>query len=205
MASCPLLIQNTAGSITIYLESSVDGSAATGLTFSDVTADIKKEGGVFTALVLTGVNFTETGLGFYEVDLAAGDTDTLGNLYLRVSGASIRTTLFSALIAEIAPVTPTTTPSSPTTTVFGFVKDTAGAAVAGASVVATVQSTPFINHSGDEGVLITDSLIVVKTDLAGFFTMELITGAVVEIFISSANYRRTITVPANSSNLFDLP
>ncbi len=205
MSSCPIFVQDSVGSLIVYLELTADGSAATGLTFADITADLRKEGGSFTPMVLTGSNFTETGSGFYELDLAAADNDTLGNSSVRVSGATIRTTLLSAFVAEVVPTSPTTTPAPPKTAIFGFIKDADGAPVNNATVSVKILSTPYINNSGDDGVLITDGLIIAQTDVAGFFTIDLITGAIVEFFISSANYRRTITIPVASTNLFDLP
>ncbi len=205
MSSCPIFVQDSTGSITLYLELTADGSAATALTFADITADLKKEGGAFAAMTLTGANFTEIDGGFYQLDLAAADNDTLGNSQVRVSGATIRTTLLSAFVAEVVPTSPTTTPAPPKTAIFGFIKDADGAPVNNATVSVKILSTPYISNAGDDGVLITDGLIITQTDVAGFFTIDLITGAIVEFFISSANYRRTITVPVNSTNLFDLP
>ena len=205
MSSCPIFVQDSTGSITLYLELTADGSAATGLTFADITADLKKEGGAFTPMVLDGVNFTETGGGFYQLDLAAADNDTLGNSQVRVSGATIRTTLLSAFIAEVVPTSPTTTPAPPKTAIFGFIKDADGAPVNNATVSVKILSTPYINSAGDDGILITDGLIIAKTDVAGFFSIDLITGAIVEAFISSASYRKSFTVPVVSTNLFDLP
>ncbi len=205
MSSCPIFVQDSTGSITLYLELTADGSAATGLTFADITADLKKEGGAFTPMVLDGVNFTETGGGFYQLDLAAADNDTLGNSQVRVSGATIRTTLLSAFIAEVVPTSPTTTPAPPKTAIFGFIKDADGAPVNNATVSVKILSTPYINSAGDDGILITDGLIIAKTDVAGFFSIDLITGAIVEAFISSASYRKSFTVPVASTNLFDLP
>ncbi len=205
MSACPIFVQDSTGSLILYLELSADGSAATGLTFSDVTADLRKEGGAFAAMTLDGTNFTETGSGFYELDLAAADNDTLGNSSVRVSGATIRTTLLSAFIAAVVPTSPTTTPAPPKTAIFGFIKDANGAPVNNATVSVKILSTPYINSAGDDGILIIDGLLVTKTDASGFFTIDLITGAIVEAFISSASYRKSFTVPVVSTNLFDLP
>ena len=205
MSACPIFVQDSVGSLIVYLELTADGSPATGLTFASVTADLRKEGGAFAAMTLDGTNFTETGAGFYELDLAVGDTDTLGNLHVRVQGATIRTTLLSAFISEIVPTSPTTTPAPPRTTIFGFIKDADGSAVVNATVSVKILSTPYINNAGDDGILIADGLLIAKTDASGFFTISLITGSIVEFFISSANYRKTITVPVVSTNLFDIP
>ncbi len=204
MSACPIFVQDSVGSLIAYLELTADGSAATGLTFADVTADLRKEGGAFTPMVLDGVNFTETGGGFYQLDLAAADNDTLGNSSVRVSGATIRTTLLSAFVAEVVPTSPTTTPEPPRTAIFGFLKEPDGSAVVNATVSVKILSTPYINNAGDDGILIADGLLITKTDASGFFSISLITGSIVEVFISSASYRKSFTVPVVSTNLFDL-
>ncbi len=202
--SGPLLVQDSTGSLIVYLELSPDGAPATGLTFADITADIRKEGGSFAPMVLDGDNFTETGAGFYELDLAVTDTDVLGNLTVRVSGATIRTTVLTAFVADVVPTSPTTTPAPPRTSIFGFLKDPAGEPVVNATVSVRIISTPYINNQGDDGVLISDGLLITKSDSSGFFTISLITGATVEVFISSSNYRKMITVPVASTSLFDI-
>lgn len=203
MASTTLLLQNAVGSLTIYLQDT-DGNAATGLTFADVSADLKKAGGSFSAITLSGTNFTELGSGFYELDLEDTDTDVLGNLYVRVSGATIDTALFSAYVAASAPVNPTGTTAPSTTTIFGYLASPSGDPEAGASVQARVLNQPALLHPGDEGVGVTSGLVSVKTDSDGFFTMELLTGLTVDFFIPSVNYRRTFVVPVSSTNVFDL-
>ncbi len=205
MSACPIFVQDSVGSLILYLELSADGSPATGLTFADITADLRKTGGAFTPMVLDALNVTETSAGFYELDLAATDTDVLGNLHVRVSGAAVRTTVLTAFVAEVVPTSPTTTPEPPRTAIFGFLKEPDGSAVVNATVSVKILSTPYINNAGDDGILITDGLLVTRTDASGFFTISLITGSIVEFFISSANYRKSLTVPVASTNLFDLP
>ena len=202
--SCPILLQNTAGAVTFLLELN-DGSPATGLTFADVTADLRKEGGSFAAMTLTALNFIELGSGFYEIVLATGDTDTLGNLYLRVQGATIQTTLATAFVAESTPVNPTAPQSVPLTALFGYVVKPDGSPSAGASVSARILASPSVIHPSSEGLVLETGLVTAKTDAAGFFTISLLTGAEVDVTIPSANYRRTLQVPATSQNLFSIP
>lgn len=80
----PLIKQDTATKVTILL--AAGGTPVTGLTDTDVEAFISKNGAAPASLPLNGTNFTELSStdmpGIYVVDLAAGDTDTLGKLIL---------------------------------------------------------------------------------------------------------------------------
>jgi len=202
----PLLLQNTPSSVVTYLELQT-GLPATGLLFSDVTVGLKKEGGVFVAFPLTALNFTDLGSGFYEVDLTASNVDTLGSLYLSFTGATIKTSLVVAAVALSAAVPPV--PPAPyvpqTTTIFGYVYDQKGSPSAGVSVLVRMITKPAIVHPLDQGILITEKFITTSTDASGFFSLDLLTGTQVEVLIADANYRRVITVPVTSSNLFDIP
>lgn len=201
--SSVILLQDTAGSVTVYLELTA-GGPATGLTFSDVLVDLKKEGDLsFSSKALTGSDFTEVGGGTYSISLTALETDTLGNMYIRVSGATINTALVSAYVAATAPVNPTAPLSINTTALFGYIVDLQGSAVGGASVSARVLATPALGSSTEDYVQ-SDTLVTVKSDADGFFTITLITGAQVDIYIPSAGYRRTLQVPSSSTNLFDI-
>lgn len=201
---CPILLQDTVGEVTFLLELSTDGSPATGLTFSDVTADLKKEGGSFAAFTLTVANFTEIGAGFYAIDLATTDTDTLGNMYLRISGATISTALVTAFVAATAPTNPTAPLSVPLTALFGYVTGADGAPLVGISVGARVLASPAVLHPSEEALVLGTSLVTVNTDSGGFFTISLVTGAEVDFFIPAANYRRTLRVPGTSQNVFSI-
>jgi hypothetical protein len=76
--------QSTAAQVPILL--AAGGTPVTGLTDADVEAYISKAGAAPAAFPLNGSNFTELSAadmpGVYVVDLAAGDTDTLGSLLL---------------------------------------------------------------------------------------------------------------------------
>lgn len=204
MSSTPILLQDNTGSVSFFLEDS-DGDPVTGLTDADVTADLKKSGGSFASFALSGGNFTEIGLGFYEIDLAAADTDTLGNLYLRLSGPLFKSTLVSAFVAESVPVNPTTPISIPKTDLFGYVYQSNGEPASNVSVSARVLVQPTLLNPSGEAVAIKTELVTVKTDSDGYFIISLLTGADVDVFIPSVNYRRTLQVPASSQNLFSIP
>lgn len=202
--SCPILVKDSTGSITVQLVDTA-GSPLTGLTFVDVTADLRKAGGAFASLTLTVSNFVEIGLGTYQVNLAAGDTDTLGNLDLRLSGPTIQTYLITAYVAESVVTAPTTTPDLPTTSLFGFVRGPDNDPVVGASVSYRILSLPSIVNPNGDAVLLSSELVTTTTDSEGFFTLPIIAGAVVDVFIPVSSYRRTLTVPAASTNIFQIP
>ena len=201
----PILIQNSAGSVIVYVED-LTGSPATGLADTDVTADIKKAGaGSFSSHTLSPTNWTELSGGFYEVDLASTDTDVLGDLYLRVQGATIRTALVVSYIVASAPVNPPSVTPPSAVAIFGYVYDPDSQPVAGVTVSARILGSPTVLHPGTEGLAITQDLVTVETDSDGFFSISLISGVSVDLTISAARYRRTFIVPSISTNLFDIP
>lgn len=202
----PLLLQNTASSVVVYLELTT-GLPATTLTFADVTVGLKKEGGAFLAFPVTALTFTNLNGGFYEIAVTSSDTDTLGSAYFSISGATIKSSLVACrvVVAASAPPTPPAGYTPPTTTIFGYIYDQAGAAKANVTAMFRIISKPTVLHPTSQGILITDQFLTATTDAYGFFSIDLITSAQVEIIIADANYRRVITVPNTSSNLFDLP
>lgn len=203
----PLLIKNATASVVVYLALD-SGGPATGLTEVDVTAGIKKNGAAsFTSFALTQSNFDELSDGFYEVDLAAGDTDTSGTLYFSFTGAGLTPTLLSCWVATAAAAPPLPSPAfTPLVTeIFGYVYGASGLPVSGATVVARVTQQPTILHPTSDGILIGSDFLSTTTDSTGFFTLTLISGAAVEFLIPAASYRRTVTIPVATANLFDIP
>lgn len=203
--SCVILLQSTPSVVTVFVELTA-GGAATGLLFSDVTVDIQKTGGSYALMnpVLDGTSWTEVGSGTYTIALSVNDTDTLGNMYVRVAGATTKTTLLPLFISEAAPSPVATLPIA-TTLLFGYVVDAQGAPLSGVGVSAKVLATPSVGFSGTEGYVQGTSLVTTNTDGSGFFQIELVTGSQVDFFIPSSNYRRTLEVPTTSQNVFDIP
>lgn len=203
----PLLVQNASAMVVVYLEL-LNGSPATGLAYTAVTAGLKKSNvGSFSAFTLSSGNFADLGNGFYGITLAGGDTNVLGSLYLSVVGGTIKSTLLSAFVAVAQTVPPAPGPgfTPPITAIYGYIYDSAGVPVSGASVTARIVSQPTIVHPSTDGILIGADFISTTTDGTGFFTLSLITGTSAEFIIADANYRRTITVPGSTANLFDIP
>lgn len=202
--ACQSIVQNSAATLLVYIQQT-DNTPATGLTFADVTASLKKDTNPFAVFTLTGVNFVEVANGYYDISLLAADTDTLGNLYLSILGSGLITTLATAFVAVTVPApTPTVATPPNTTDLFGFVYDAAASAVANASVTARVLANPTVLFT-PEGMAAETDLVTVTTDAQGFFTITLLEGADVDIFIPAANYRRTLNVPAANTNLFSIP
>ncbi len=204
MSSTPILLQSAAATLTVYIETTA-GVAATGLTYASFTAGLQKAGAAgFTSFALTGVNFVEISSGFYSVSLVAGDTNVLGNLNLRLLGATTRTALITAYVATAASIVPDSTTAPTSTTLFGFVYDLSASPVVGAPVTARILSIPDIIMSGSDGVAISFDSVTVKTDAQGYFSLSLITGTSVDIRIPAASYSRTLVVPEANTNLFSI-
>lgn len=205
--STPLLLKDTATSVVVYLESSATGLGATGLTYADVTAGLKKEGGSFAVLPLDAANFVELSDGFYEVALKATDTDVLGSLYVSFVGPTIKNALVVARVANAAAAVPQPSPgyTPAISTLFGYIYSLTGEVMPDVSVVARIVSMPTLMHPVDQGIVIGADIVRVLSDAVGFFSLSLVAGATVEILIPAVNYRRTILVPATNTNLFDMP
>jgi hypothetical protein len=191
---------NTALLVAAEIDALTDFSAAHTGTGADSLA-LNEGPTAFTGGVTL---WTDAGSGTYIVSLSAADTDTLGNLSLRVSGATVKTTLLSAFVSEAAPA-PVDTLAVATTLLFGYVLDAQGNPLSGASVSARVLATPSVGYAGTEGYVQGQTLVTADTDASGFFQISLVTGSQVDLFIPSANYRRTLEVPVTSTNVFDIP
>jgi hypothetical protein len=197
-------VLDTAANTALLVAAAIDGLADFSAAHTGTGADslaLDEGPTAFTG----GTDFwTEVGSGVYTVDLTATETDTLGNMYLRVTGATVKTTLSPLFISEAAP-SPTATLPVATTLLFGYVLDAQGAPLAGAAVSAKVLATPSVGFSGTEGYVQGTSLVTTNTDASGFFQISLVTGSQVDFFIPSSNYRRTLEVPTTSQNVFDIP
>lgn len=144
--------------------------------------------------------FSEEGEGFYLVSYSSTETDTEGTLYTRVIGNGFKSTVVESEVVDNIPTTSTNTIASPpdTTVIFGTVLDAAGNPIGNASVSAQPTLVPSIIN----GAIISSNSIFTRTDSNGFFMVSLITGSQVDLYIPSVDFRRTITVPAESINLF---
>lgn len=160
-----------------------------------------------TATFSGGVSYlTELGDGFYEVSFTAVELATTGNLIVKARGTGSDVAVLSAYIAASAPSTSTGSISSPPSTVslFGWLYDVMGEAVEGASVSFRVLDTPSVVSNCVAGAVLSTETQTTSTDSTGFFSIDLVVGANVDVFIPAANYRRIVTVPSENSNIFDI-
>lgn len=150
-------------------------------------------------------DFIDLGSGWYQVNLSASDTSVTGQLLLRIAGPSIKTSITSCYVSAAVPAPTVTTLTVPTTVIYGYLYNTDGTPVVNAAINAKCLAAPAIMHPGQEGLAVNSDLITTKSDSTGYFTLSLLTGAQVEVFIPVSNYRRVISVPSTSENLFDIP
>jgi len=199
------LIQGSAGSFLVYLVDDTTGLPATGLVDTAITADLKKASGAFAAFAVTATNFSEHSAGFYEIDLVEADTNVLGNLYLRVQGATVKTFLAQGYVVATVADVPSTVVAPPFVAIFGYAYRPDATPMADISVSARILSSPAVLFTGTDGMVIGQELVTTTTDSDGFFSMNLIPGTSVDFFISAARYRRTFRVPAATTSVFEIP
>jgi len=197
--SCQQVTQNIADDIIVLL---TNGSVAvTGLTFSDVTAQFRKEGGAFQSKTLTALNFTEVGNGFYEIDFTASELNTLGQFLVVVDGVAIDQS--NTMVEVVGSSQPTTSTSLSTCVVYGHLFDAGGDPLVGAAVSARPVGLPAIEQSA---AAISDDLVTAVTDSNGEFFLTLIRLADMEVFIPAVGLRKRIVVPnASTARLYDIP
>lgn len=188
------------------------GNPRTGIVYTQVDVSYKKSvDASFTVKVLSGTDFREIGAGVYEVLFSAAQLDTVGSFIYVINNngtlplPNIRQYVGQAFIQSAAAFTPGTI-ALPTNVITGNLINLSGVALADEAVSARIISAPTVlGTSPNVGGVGTDT-VAVQTDSGGFFALELLQGAVVDIVIPVTNYRRTLTVPANSTDvLFDIP
>lgn len=199
-------VPNAAANTATLVAAAIDGEAGISAVASGTGADslTSAEGPTSFTGGVDG-NLVEFGSGFYELDLAATDTDVAGSLDVRWSGPTVRTGLLTAFVAETTPTSPVSTQPPPLSSLFGFIYDAQGMPVQGAAVSARVLSQPTLLHPATEGMALTSGLVTATTAADGFFSLTLVAGAQVDLFIPAAGFRRTLTVPSTATNVFDIP
>lgn len=188
------------------------GDPRTGITFNQVNVAYKKyTQSTFQTKVLAPGDFRENGNGVYEILFASGELDTLGTFIYVVNGngvlplPAIRQAVGQAFVVSSSSYTPGTI-TLDTNVLTGNLVDMKGQPLIGVAVSARIVAMPEILGSSPNIGGVSSDLMSVQTDAAGFFALEVLQGAVVDISIPRINYRRTLTVPANSTDvLFSLP
>jgi hypothetical protein len=212
--SCIRVLQGTATWLPVIAANVGTGDPRTGILFNQVDVSYKKATDLtFTLKTLAGppVDFRENGNGIYEVLFSSLELGVLGSFFYVVNGngilpvPAIRQFVGQAFVESSSTFTPGTI-SLLTNVITGNLVNLQGQAMIGKAVSARVLSAPTIlgitPNVGGVGV----DIISAKTDSGGFFAIELVQGAVVDISIPTINYRRTLTVPINSTDkLFDIP
>jgi len=211
--SCISISQGTATWLPFIATDTGTGNPRTGILFSQIDVSYKKSvDAAFTAKVLTGpADFREIGAGVYEILFSSAELNTLGSfIYVINSNATLpapalKQYVGQAFIVSAASYTPGTITLS-TNIITGNLIDLSGNALADEAVSARIISVPeILGVSPNIGSVGSDT-VAVQTDSGGFFALELLQGAVVDIVIPATGYRRTLTVPANGTdNLFDIP
>lgn len=133
-----------------------------------------------------------------------GDFSAVGNTIVRANSASTDLTVVPILVSEVLPTTPTLTSTPATTLLFGSLYSAQGEALSESPIHVRVISTPLIQSGGAETYAVGSGSVTVTTDASGFFSVSLVTGAVVDVFIPSTNFRKIVRVPVLDSNLFYL-
>jgi hypothetical protein len=208
MAQTIEIAQNTATWLPFFAQDA--NGVVTGITYAQVIVSYKKAGGlalVSKTLSSTG-SFREIGQGFYEISFTAAELNTLGTFAWIVSSNGLLATPIKTdfQLGTIVPVTSYSDSrvSLPTNTLTGSLIDLSGKPLVGIAVSAKLLSLPEVLGSTTLAGVCTD-LISVKSDTEGFFALEVLQGATVDISIPRINYRRSLVVPANTTDeLFTL-
>lgn len=188
-----------------------DGAPRTGVTYSQVQVEYKKYGQTsFTVKALLVTDFQEIGSGVYEILFSAGELDTEGAfMYVVNSTGALPSPALRQYIGQADVQTATSyTPGAitlSTNILTGNLIDLNGYALVGESVSARILSAPTIMGTTPNIGGVGTDMVSVLTDSAGFFALEVLQGSEIDVVIPAINYRRTLTVPSNTTDkLFEL-
>lgn len=172
---------------------------AVGAAYSDVEALLSKDGGMFEVKTLASGDWSELGDGYYTLRLNASDTDTIGELALRVSVPLDTNEFFDRY--EVVPAPYGVPTNAPTCLVMGNLLDIGG----DPSNTGTVVFRPRFVPGTAGNSLITAEIIRTAADSFGNFNVKLLRSSQVIVEIEQAGIKNLITVPdAPSANLIDL-
>lgn len=212
--SCLKILQNTPTWLPMVAVNTTDGAPRTGITYNQLDVGYKKSNQASMQTFVwagDGSDFRENGNGVYEILFTASHLDTLGSFIYVVNGngalpaPTIRQYLGQAVVEAASVYTPGSIAVS-TNVLTGNLINAHGDALVGEAVSARVLSTPSVTGTSPNIGNVGSDIVSAQSDSVGFFALELIQGSIVDIVIPSTNYRRTLTVPANTTdNLFEIP
>ena len=212
--SCIKILQGTPTWLPFIAADVGTGDPRTGILFNQIDVSFKKYGDPsFSLKVLSGppTDFRENGNGVYEILFSATELAVLGSFLYVVNGngalptPDIRQFVGQAYVESSGSYVPGTI-ALPTNTLTGNLINLHGGALAGEAVSARIVSAPSIEGASPNIGGVSMDVISTVTDQSGFFALEVLQGAVIDVVIPVINYRRTLTVPSNSSDkLFEIP
>jgi hypothetical protein len=210
--SCTSVLQNTP---TWLLFVALDGTTElpiTGITFNEISVSYKKAGAVsFSVKTVLTTDFREIGLGVYEILFSSAELNTLGSfIYVVNSNAGLLPVVTKQYIGQAdvqsASVYTSGTITVSTNILTGNLIYLAGNPLINASVTARLTSAPSISGTSPNIGGVDVTMVSASTDNAGFFALEVLQGAEIDVIIPAINYRRTLVVPSNSTDiLFTIP
>lgn len=191
--------KSVAGKVSVILTK--NNVAVTGLADTDVACFYRKPGQTTLSSKSLAGNWTESGQGEYLIDFSAAELDTLSppEMVVTVTGASIDQAWTSV---EIVDATVATTAKTPDTCLISAnLNGPDGKPLQNAVLNASLLAGPTVQF----GYGISDEPLSELSDANGVVTIELVRLAVYEIIIPRIGYRRTLTVPnQTSASLFEL-
>lgn len=212
--ACVKILQGTPTWLTFIAVDSGTGDPRPGITFNQIDVAFKKSTDtsfILKPLVGPPTDFRESGNGVYEILFETSELSVLGTfLYvINSNGAlpapTLRQFIGQAYVESSSVFTPGSI-SLNTNVLTGNLIDLRGNPLVGEAISARVVAMPTIQGASPNIGGIGVDIISAKTDSVGFFALELVQGALVDIVIPVINYRRTLTVPSNSSDvLFSIP
>jgi hypothetical protein len=191
------MYQGRAREYVVYLDDA--GAPVTGILFSDVTVGIRKPAEVgFTEKTMTEDDWLEIGEGWYALNLSETDTNTLGPLLIKISGAGFDDGVWEE---DIDPIPFGSIVSNDVCVVSGTIMDLGGDYKWQVPIIfRPVELPQSINTA-----LLTGDPIRTVCDVFGNFYVMLLRGTKAIVEIDRTAIRHMITVPDQASaNIVDL-
>jgi len=210
--ACISVLQSTPTWLPFVAANAGNGAPRTGIVYTQVDVAYKKSvQATFGVKTLLEADFRENGNGVYEILFSAAELDTTGSFIYTVNSngglpiPALKQFIGQAFIQSSSQYTPGSIALS-TNLLTGNLVNLRGYPLVGEGVSARVLSAPVVMGASPNIGGIGSDMISVVTDSSGFFALEVVQGAEVDIVIPIINYRRTLTVPANQTDkLFELP